>query len=173
MRVATLPTPVHSFDRKADRLSRKKKRITMELHVCWDWCSGVDCFSGTQTCIYLHVHSIRHFHKHKKVGYNGINANFIFPYICSFQYYLDLKMLTKCEIRCQLVRGSAQGDVCLPEPTTHPLWTEWQTRVKTLPCSNYVEDSKNQLLNLLFKISSSYYTVIGRQEFFQHKVIFI
>ena len=28
-----------------------------------------------------------------KVGNNDINANFVFPYICSFLHYLDLKML--------------------------------------------------------------------------------
>ena len=28
-----------------------------------------------------------------KVGNNGISTNFVFPHICSFLYYLDIKML--------------------------------------------------------------------------------
>ena len=40
-----------------------------------------------------------------KVDNNGINANFLFPYICSFLHYLDLKKLSKCGIRCQLSKG--------------------------------------------------------------------
>ena len=35
-----------------------------------------------------------------KVGNNGINANFVFPYIyiCSFLHYLDLKMLVNVKL---------------------------------------------------------------------------
>ena len=34
--------------------------------------------------------------------------------------------------------GCLPRGVCLP----HPLWTEWQTPVKTFPCRNYVADGK-------------------------------
>ena len=33
-----------------------------------------------------------------KVGNNGINANFVFPYICSFLHFLDLRMLVKLKL---------------------------------------------------------------------------
>ena len=36
-------------------------------------------------------------HTHK-VGNNGINANFVFPYICGFLLYLYLKMLVKMKL---------------------------------------------------------------------------
>ena len=42
-----------------------------------------------------------------KVGNNGINANFVFPYICIF-FYRGIRILvnvSKCEIRCHLVKG--------------------------------------------------------------------
>ena len=35
---------------------------------------------------------------------------------------------------------------CLPDT---PLWTEWQTPVKTLPCRNYVADGKDSEVYLL------------------------
>ena len=58
---------------------------------------------------------------------------------------------------CQRVsawQGRAGEGVCLPRgvclpgggrylSVTLPLWTEWETRVKTLPCCNYVVDGKN------------------------------
>ena len=40
-----------------------------------------------------------------KVANNGINANFLLPYFCRFLHYLDLKKCSKCEIRCQLLKG--------------------------------------------------------------------
>ena len=39
-----------------------------------------------------------------------------------------------------------RGGVCIPactEADTPPLWTEWQTGVKTLPCSNFVAGGNN------------------------------
>ena len=35
--------------------------------------------------------------------------------------------------------GVCPGDVC----GRHPPWTEWQTRVKTLPCRNFLAGGKN------------------------------
>ena len=40
-----------------------------------------------------------------EVGNNGINANFVLPYICSFLHYLGSEYVSKCGIRCQLVKG--------------------------------------------------------------------
>ena len=50
-------------------------------------------------------------------------------------------------------RGGCLPEGCLPRgsarhPITHPLWTEWQTGVKTSPCRNDVAYGKN-LLNFL------------------------
>ena len=44
-------------------------------------------------------------------------------------------------VRCssRLLGGCLPGG-CLPDT---PLWTEWQTGVKTLPCCNYVADGNN------------------------------
>ena len=33
-----------------------------------------------------------------KVGNNGINANFVFPQICTFCHYLDLNMLVNVKL---------------------------------------------------------------------------
>ena len=43
--------------------------------------------------------------------------------------------------------SACQGGVYLPHA---PPWTEWQTRVKTLPCRNYVADGKNWNLKIKF-----------------------
>ena len=43
------------------------------------------------------------------------------------------------------------GGMCIPactEAETLPLWTEWQTGVKTLPCHNFVADGKYQKVPL-------------------------
>ena len=54
--------------------------------------------------------------------------------------------------------GVCPGDVCLrgvsaqvvsARHTVLPLWTEWQTDVKTLPCRNYVADGKNTIKNCI------------------------
>ena len=47
--------------------------------------------------------------------------------------------------------GAVCSGVCVPRgglPDT-PLWTEWQTGVKTLPCRNFVADGN--YLNICFK----------------------
>ena len=38
------------------------------------------------------------FSQRHKVGNNGINANFVFPHICSFLHYLHLKMLVTADL---------------------------------------------------------------------------
>ena len=40
-----------------------------------------------------------------KVGNNGINFNFVFPYICSFIYYLYLKMLVNVKLGLPFEKG--------------------------------------------------------------------
>ena len=47
-----------------------------------------------------------------------------------------------------VVSACRSGVVCLPGSPPPPTWTEWQTRVKTLSCRNYVADGKNRLLRL-------------------------
>ena len=44
---------------------------------------------------------------------------------------------------CVCLWGVCQGEVCIPACTEAdtPLWTEWQTGVKTLPCRNFIADS--------------------------------
>ena len=44
-----------------------------------------------------------------------------------------------CPVECLPGGGVWPGDV----QQTLPLWTEWQTPVKTLTCRNYVADGKN------------------------------
>ena len=44
---------------------------------------------------YLDNSTFSHTHK---VGYNGINANFVFPHTCSFLHYLYLKMLVNVKL---------------------------------------------------------------------------
>ena len=53
----------------------------------------------------------------------------------------------ECLPRCLSARGSAWGRGCLHRGVcqTPLLWTESQTGVKTLPCRNYVADSKYNL----------------------------
>ena len=46
------------------------------------------------------------FSQRHKGGNNGINANFVIPYICHFLHYLNLKMFSKCIIRRQFVKES-------------------------------------------------------------------
>ena len=46
---------------------------------------------------------------------------------------------------CPAGRGSAQVHAGIHTP----LWIEWQTGVKTLPCRNYVTDGKNDKLQIL------------------------
>ena len=52
-----------------------------------------------------------------------------------------------CLQGCLPGAGVCLGRACLPD--TFPLWTEWQTPVKTLPCRNYVADGNQQPLSLL------------------------
>ena len=40
-----------------------------------------------------------------KVGNNGINANFVFKYICSFLHYLDLKVLVNMKLDVSWQKG--------------------------------------------------------------------
>ena len=77
-------------------------------------------------------------------------------------------VVSVCPGGCLPRRMSAQGGVCpggcLPRGVcpgrgcwvsaqgiyqTPPLWTEWQTDVKTLPCRNYVANGNNDLLQFL------------------------
>ena len=47
-----------------------------------------------------------------------------------------------------LPAGGGGNVACLPGVSacqTPPLWTEWQTRVKTLPCQNYFADGNKKL----------------------------
>ena len=51
-----------------------------------------------------------------------------------------------------LPRGVCPGG-CLPRGclVDTPLWTEWQTPVKTLPCRNYVADGNNDTVSIARK----------------------
>ena len=40
-----------------------------------------------------------------KVGNDGINASFVFKYICSFLHYLDLKMLVNMKLDVSWQKG--------------------------------------------------------------------
>ena len=50
------------------------------------------------------------------------------------------------------VSASGVGGVCIPactvedNPPPTPLWMEWLTGVKTIPCRNFVADRKNDVL---------------------------
>ena len=68
-------------DAVTEPTDREMKRITLSL---WKW--QKDRHSA-----------IRNFQKHK-VGNDGINVNFVFPYICSFLHYLGLKMLVNVKL---------------------------------------------------------------------------
>ena len=55
--------------------------------------------------VLVNAHDIRHFHIHTKLAILHILINFVFPHICSFLRYLDLKMLSICKISCELAKG--------------------------------------------------------------------
>ena len=45
------------------------------------------------------------FSQTQTIGNNGINANFVFPYICSFLHYLDLTMLVDVNLDVSWEKG--------------------------------------------------------------------
>ena len=55
--------------------------------------------------IRMRIRSVSTFSHIQKVGNNGIVANFVFPYSCSFLYYLYFKMLVNVKLDCQVVKG--------------------------------------------------------------------
>ena len=48
-------------------------------------------------------------------------------------------------VRCPPKGGVCPGGVCPVHAGIHPLWTERQTGVKTLPCRNSVADGNNKI----------------------------
>ena len=53
-------------------------------------------------CVY---DQYRLFHIYKRLAIMALLPNFVFPYICSFLYYLYLKILVNVKLDCQVVKG--------------------------------------------------------------------